>query len=635
MKNIVFKKISIKNFLSIGDTPVVVDFKSGLNIITGSNKDKDDSRNGVGKSTIADAIFYAVFGNTLRDIKKENVSNDSYKGNCEIQLFLDIVSPSDITNIHIVRTLDPSRAVLYINGMDKTLDSIASTNEAIGQMLNCNPEVFENCVIMTLNNALPFMCRKKQDKRKFIESIFNLEVFSKMLSNVKVDYADNKNQLEVEVAKKNQADNTIKSLKDQEIRANQEKQIKINKLLSQIKEADARRAGLKDKQEKLDLITLATEKQTLNEKLLGVEPARLVLQAAVAKIINKKKELSDNIIEIRVKEAGLNGSIISARTSLDKINTSQPTCPACLREIGPNDVQHIEEEKQKIQNKLSEDKQNQLALGQDRKNLQDLITIEEASEADINKRLQKLNGIELDLQSKINKITQIESESGQLQQKIDLIEAELKGHNDSIRQVEDNNSSFNEVISKQLEANKEIEKTIVDIKSKLEILDKVKFVFSEEGVKSFLVKQILDLFNNRLGYYLKKMDANCICTFNEYFEETIINDKSKNYSYYNFSGAERKKLDLACLFTFMDIRRLQGDVSFNISLYDELLDSSLDAKGVELVVDILKERVEKYNESIYIISHRKESTKLATGDVIYLQKNNGITTRLDFQQSPV
>ena len=51
---------------------------------------------------------------------------------------------------------------------------------------NCNPEIFENCVIMALNNVLPFMCRKKQDKRKFIESIFNLEVFSKMLVMVRL-----------------------------------------------------------------------------------------------------------------------------------------------------------------------------------------------------------------------------------------------------------------------------------------------------------------------------------------------------------------------------------------------------------------------------------------------------------------
>ena len=65
-------------------------------------------------------------------------------------------------------------------------------------------------------------------------------------------------------------------------------------------------------------------------------------------------------------------------------------------------------------------------------------------------------------------------------------------------------------------------------------------------------------------------------------------------------------------------------------MFDELLDSSLDEKGVELVLNIIKERVETYNESIYIISHRKESVKAATGDVVVLEKKNGITTRVDF-----
>ena len=62
------------------------------------------------------------------------------------------------------------------------------------------------------------------------------------------------------------------------------------------------------------------------------------------------------------------------------------------------------------------------------------------------------------------------------------------------------------------------------------------------------------------------MDANCICVFNEYFEEQIIDEKGKICSYFNFSGAERKNIDLACLFAFMDIRRLQGDVAFTSSM---------------------------------------------------------------------
>jgi ABC-type Mn2+/Zn2+ transport system ATPase subunit len=80
----------------------------------------------------------------------------------------------------------------------------------------------------------------------------------------------------------------------------------------------------------------------------------------------------------------------------------------------------------------------------------------------------------------------------------------------------------------------------------------------------------------------------------------------------------------------MDMRRLQGDVCFNFSIYDELFDSSLDARGIELVIGVLKERVDKYNESIMVISHRKESVKAATGDVIFLEKSNGITRRVDY-----
>ena len=169
---------------------------------------------------------------------------------------------------------------------------------------------------------------------------------------------------------------------------------------------------------------------------------------------------------------------------------------------------------------------------------------------------------------------------------------------------------------------------IIQIKKSLVKLDIIKFIVSEEGVKSYIVKKILQLFNSKLAHYLKKMDSNCICIFNEYFEEEIVDEKGKLCSYFNFSGAERKNIDLACLFAFMDIRRVQGDVAFNFSMYDELFDSSLDERGVELVIDILKERIEHHNECVMVISHRKESTKLATGEIIFLEKQNGVTTRV-------
>jgi hypothetical protein len=122
------------------------------------------------------------------------------------------------------------------------------------------------------------------------------------------------------------------------------------------------------------------------------------------------------------------------------------------------------------------------------------------------------------------------------------------------------------------------------------------------------------------------MDANCICTFNEYFEEEIVDIKGAQRSYFNFSGAERKVIDLAIMFTFIDMLRLQGNIYYNIQFYDELLDTSLDETGVELDLNLLNEFIGKHGFGIYVISHRKECAKFCNGDIIYLQKKNGITT---------
>jgi len=170
------------------------------------------------------------------------------------------------------------------------------------------------------------------------------------------------------------------------------------------------------------------------------------------------------------------------------------------------------------------------------------------------------------------------------------------------------------------------------LRDSFKVLESAKFVLGDEGVKTHIVKKLVDLLNTKLISYIRKLDGNCICRFNEYFEEEIINTKNKVRSYFNFSGAEKKAVDLGCLFAFSDIKRMQGGVSYNVSIYDELFDSSLDETGVNLVIDILNERVEQNNECVMIISHRKEALKAVTGEVIYLEKRGDITTRKQFPE---
>jgi energy-coupling factor transporter ATP-binding protein EcfA2 len=156
-------------------------------------------------------------------------------------------------------------------------------------------------------------------------------------------------------------------------------------------------------------------------------------------------------------------------------------------------------------------------------------------------------------------------------------------------------------------------------------LENVKFVLSEEGVKTFIVNKLLDILNNKLNFYLNQLNAPCSCEFNDQFEETLINLNGQECSYFNFSGGERKRIDLAILFMFQDILRISSGTFFSLSIYDELFDSAIDESGIEMVLKILKDRVDKNKESIYIISHNKNSIKNEFDNILNLQKKDGKT----------
>jgi len=599
MKTITFNKISIKNFLSVGNQPVTVDFKRGLHIITGINRDKEDRRNGVGKSTIADAVYFAIFGETLRDLKKENIINNINRKNCEIILDAVIQSSDKKEEIQIIRTLEPSKCYLYVNGEDKTRDSITNTNDYIKSKFNCTPEIFQNCVIMTINNTIPFMAKKKQEKRKFIEDIFNLGIFGNMLNILKVDLNEKKKAFDIEVTKHDEIQKTILTQEKQKENFALERQRKKEKY------------EFRKKNNTIEI-------EDINSKLLAFE------MPDVNDLMDKIKEQEANLVKIDKKLQETRHSISEKTTLITQINkkinavgTEKDVCPTCLRSIKDVDRNHIVTEKKKFKKEIEdyEDAINKLKSEEKQFN-----TAQDVVDA----KLLKLRESRNSYNHKLKEKESLEQRLAQLNQWQVELDQDLKD-------IEKDSNSYDSLIKEQTDRLNLVKDEINKLKEIINTLDVVKFVVSEEGVKSFIVKKILQLFNSKLAYYLKKMDANCICTFNEYFEEEIIDNKGKSCSYFNFSGAERKNIDLACLFTFMDIRRLQGDVAFNFSIYDELFDSSLDERGVELVINLLKERVDKYNESIMVISHRKESIKAATGDVIFLEKSNGITRRVDYK----
>ena len=212
MKKINFNKISVKNFLSFGEEPVELEFKKGLHIITGINRDKSDRQNAIGKSALLESLYFSIFGTTIRELKKDLIPNTYTSGACEVVLDFDVVTETNKDYFKIVRTLNPSKLYLYKNGTDITRDSIKNTEEYLHTLINASPSIFQNCVIMTLNDNVPFMAKSKVDKRKFIEGIFNLDVFSRMLSTVRDNYTKVKRDYEIELTKMEDSERTLNSL---------------------------------------------------------------------------------------------------------------------------------------------------------------------------------------------------------------------------------------------------------------------------------------------------------------------------------------------------------------------------------------------------------------------------------------
>tara|TARA_R100001163_G_scaffold728_6_gene1131 strand:- start:32164 stop:33984 length:1821 start_codon:yes stop_codon:yes gene_type:complete len=600
MKQIFFEEVSIQNFLSVGNEPVKVQFNRGFNIITGSNKDKEDRRNGVGKSTIADSINFAVFGSTLRELKKELIQNNLTNETCSVTLSFKVVTPQDTNNYTINRTISPSKCYIYKNGQDITRDSIINTNDYIKELINCSEDVFQNCVIMTVNNTVPFMGKKKVEKRKFIEGIFNLEIFSNMISNLRSDYNETKKDFDIESTRYDENNSTLENFKSQRNNLLEERNQKITKYKN--RQEDNKRALL-DIKSKIKSIEDDAIKQ--NEEL-------------ISKIESKIKELYVQKSEKQTEIGKIGGLQSQLESTLLKIGTDEEICPTCLRKLEDHDTEHINKEKKAIEDGI---KKYDSRISELKANISEYTALETKLTTGIQK-----------IRTKIKTINNEISDQKVLKQKAkQLLEWQSQLKLD-IKELKSGDSNLDEVIDEYISKVKDIKSKLDRVKKKINMLDVVKYVVSEEGVKSYIVKKILTVFNQKLAYYLKKMDSNCVCIFNEYFEEQIINEKNKICSYFNFSGAERKNIDLACLFAFMDIRRLQGDVAFNFSMYDELFDSSLDEKGVDLVTNILRERVEKFNECVYVISHRKESVKAATGEVIYLEKTNGITRKVEYRE---
>jgi exonuclease SbcC len=596
MKKIVFESILIKNFLSVGEFPIILKFNYGISLITGENKDTG-GKNGIGKSTITDAIYWNLFGNTLRDLKKDKILHNKSKNNGQVDLSFNVENEEGLKRYTVSRFLEPSKITILCNDEDITPSTIPSTDELIKKIIGGTEEVFKNSVIMSANNTLPFMAQKKIEKRKFIEGILQLDIFGEMLLKIRSEYNDYKKENDI---LSNDFVNQQKNLEIFERQKLNGEEIKNNKIKSVTEKIELNKKSILEltSTSNIDINVIKTDISNIENKVKILDNGLKKLQSENTNIVNNKAEIYAEIHQLKKEKHKI----------IDKGNT----CPVCNRDYCKEDIDSVAKKMKDLD----------LQIDIESKKYEAILAKKEANEfklKELNNGISKLKNKHKELNSELTKASVIK-------QKIENLIEKNKEYDDDILKIKSEKYDYDKNITDCNNKIENLNNNLLNVKKQLQVLDSCKFIVSEDGVKTFIIKKILNVLNERLNFYLKTFDAPCSCQFNDVFEETIYNEQGKECSYFNFSGGERKRIDVAVLFMFQDILRLHSGVSYSLNIYDELFDSALDDLGIDKILNILKLKVEKYKESVYIISH-KTSTKTNIDNVILLEKEN-VQTKL-------
>lgn len=596
MKRINFTKLTIKNFLSVGNEPVTVKFKNGMNLIRGINRDEEDIANAAGKSSVISAFYFAIFGEPMVELPNKFLINRKIGKGCVVRLeFEDISSKRGEEYFVIERTLGPNKCRVWKNDIEKTKSSIAETNKYILEVLDADDEIFRNCIVMRANSGASFMTKKKTEKKNFIESIFNLGVFSEMLKLVKDDIKEVRSKFDIE--------NSALSVMNE----NAERyKTKIAEIQKQIEEQQQKIAVEKQRLE--DCIKKEEEKiELLEQNNAEFDPSILNKQTENMRKANEfDRQLTAKIAELGYELKDLKKQI----ATIDKIGNACPTCKRDYDEGFVNDNAKMKaelmEKAKTVYATWKENEAKQQKLAETKTNIQKIIDQQKKLENEI-----KVNKV---------RINSAKTSINQFRQMIEKVEEKY-----AISPID----AFVQSLAETEQQCDEKRSTVDEIQKQLGQMNVCEHILGEQGVRSYIVHMLLELLNGRIKYYLKSFKSTFEFTFNEVFEEVIKDAHGVMCMYNNCSGAEMKKIDLAIAFSFLDIIKFHRQVEYNIAFYDEILDSSVDNKSLEHIIDFIAERAAHNGKSVYIVTHKTDIMMPQLTETVLLEKRNGFTRRIE------
>lgn len=567
---ILFKNIKWKNILSTGDAWTEISFtKSKSTLIVGEN--------GAGKSTILDALCFALFGKPFRKINKSQLINSINKKGLLVEVEFSVGKKNYI----IKRGIKPNLFEIYSDG--EMINQSSETKEyqeyLERNILKLNFKSFSQIVILGSASFVPFMQLTAANRREIIEDLLDIQIFSTMNSLLKEKVSQNKTDLQ---------ETTY------EMKLVGEK-IEMNKKLIQSLKDNNKEEEDKKIQKGLELagnLQIALAEVKLNQETIE----------ELEKTISDQEDVNEKIHKLQSLKRDLQQKIKHLDAEVNFFNDHE-NCPTCKQEI--NNVFKISMVNDK-QSLLSEC--NQSIEKVDKK----INTLEKRNQeiADVLSSIQEKKLTARDIQTQI-KI--YETTLTQLRQEV----KDLRSKN---KQIDTDNS--------ELESLKETLRNTITLKEQLladkSVLDVASVLLKDSGVKTRIIKQYVPVINKLVNKYLAAMDFFVNFELNENFEETIKSRHRDEFSYESFSEGEKMRIDLALLFTWRAISKMRNSASTNLLIMDEVFDSSLDNNGTEEFLKIISTLTSDTN--LFVISHKGDQLFDKFHSVIKFQKHKNFST---------
>ena len=566
---IYFKYLRWKNFLSTGNvfTELKLD-KAKSTLVVGEN--------GAGKSTMLDALSFALYGKPFRKINKPQLMNTINQKGLEVQVEFRVGKKEYM----IVRGVKPNKFEIYENDKIINQDAAARDYQEVLEknILKLNHKSFSQIVVLGSSTFVPFMQLPSMHRREVIEDLLDIQIFSTMNTLLKDKVNNNKSEI---------LDN------DYNINLAEEKIKMQHQYIDELKQNTEKRVN----EAKVKVVKAEKEKQEYNTLIDTLQDQVNILQESISdfeSLTKKKSKVEQLEYKLQEKIKKLEHDI--------EFYQDHDNCPVCKQDIEEDFKDQTIEEKETSLNETVN------GFNQLREEWQS-----------INNRIQEISEVQLDISSKQNEISSNNSHINALNKLIDSINEDITSIDDSDKSDKSDKKKL-ETLEKALVKLQSYKEEIINERS---VLDIASMILKDSGIKTRIIKQYIPVMNKLINKYLAAMDFFVDFQLDENFNETIKSRFRDVFSYASFSEGEKMRIDLALLFTWRAVSKLRNSVSTNLLIMDEVFDSSLDNTGTEEFLKILNDLTSDTN--VFIISHKGDQLYDKFHSVIRFEKHKNFS----------